>query len=274
MSEITAVIITYNEQDYIGPCITSLQGIAEEIIVVDSFSDDRTEEVCSKYNVKFVKHEFEGYVEQKNWALKLAKNNLVVSLDADEALSPQLRESILKVKENPEFDGYYFDRRNNYCGKWLGHSEWYPNRQLRMFHQGKGKWVGLNPHDKFKMINGSRTVRLKGDLLHWNFETFDEHVEKMKNFSSIAAEEYLRAGKRSGPFTPFFHMAWSFLRSYILTAGFLDGYPGYKISAINAYGCYLKYIKLQNLLKKKKSIQIIDDIRGGSEEFAQGNQRR
>jgi glycosyltransferase involved in cell wall biosynthesis len=252
MSRLSAVIITYNEEDFIGSCLESIQGIADEIIVVDSFSSDSTEEICKRFNVRFVKHEFEGYVGQKNRAMTLASNRWILSLDADEALSEELRRSILKVKEDLNYDGYYVNRRNNYCGKWLRFSGWYPDRHLRLFDSGKGKWAGLDPHDKFRLDRNCTTDRLKGDLLHWNFRSWEEHHEKMDRFSSIAAASYLAAGKTSGPFTAAIHMSWSFVRSFILRAGFLDGYHGYKMCSIGAYGCYMKYSKLKSLLKQMK----------------------
>lgn len=253
MSEISVVIITYNEQDFIGKCIESLKGLADEVIVVDSFSTDRTAEICRSLGVRFIQHEFEGYIKQKNWAINQSTNDLILSLDADEILSDELKKSISEVKDNPVFDGYIFNRRNNYCGKWLNHSEWYPDKQLRLFKKSKGRWVGLEPHDKFKLFAGCKTSWLKGDLLHWNFETFSEHTEKIKKLSTLGAAAYLKAGKKSGFFTAWFHTSWCFIRSYILTGGFLDGYHGYKISAINSYGCFLKYSKLRNLIREQNN---------------------
>ncbi|MGD0583413.1 MAG: glycosyltransferase family 2 protein [Bacteroidales bacterium] len=253
MSQLSAVIITYNEADFIGSCLGSIQGIADEIIVVDSFSSDSTKEICKLFNVRFVEHVFEGYIEQKNWGLTLATHKWILSLDADEALSEELRRSILEAKKDLKFDGYYFNRRNNYCGKWLRFSGWYPDRHLRLFESARGRWAGLNPHDKFRLDKGCRTGRLKGDLLHWNFLSYEEHLEKMNRFSSIAASSYFNAGKRSGQLTASIHMAWSFFRSFILRAGFLDGYHGYKICSISAYGCYMKYYKLRMLIRERSN---------------------
>jgi glycosyltransferase involved in cell wall biosynthesis len=223
MPGISAVIIAYNEEKYIGQCLTSLKGVADEIIVVDSHSTDATEKICAEYNVRFVKHPFEGYVEQKNFALTLAVNDFVLSLDADEALSYEMKQSILEVKDNPLFDGYVFNRFQNYCGKWLRFSRSYPDRQLRLFFRNRGKWEGPNPHDKFILNPGSKIKWLKGDLLHWNFANIEEHIDKMNRFTTIAAKEYFRAGKKAGPLTGTIHMIWSFTRSYFLRLGFLDG---------------------------------------------------
>ncbi|MCU0457132.1 MAG: glycosyltransferase family 2 protein [Bacteroidales bacterium] len=247
MPHISAVIISFNEEKYIGRCLASLEGIADEIVVVDSYSTDRTGEICRNFNVKFVTHEFEGYVEQKNYALSLASNRWVLSLDADESLSGELRESILREKESPGFDGYMFNRLNNYCGRWIRHSRWYPDRHLRLFDALKGRWIGPNPHDTFRLEPGCKSKRLKGDILHIIHDSVEEHVDKVNRFSTISAEEYFRNGKKAGPFTAHLHMAWSFFRSYILYAGFLDGHYGYTACIISAMGSFLKYSKLRKL---------------------------
>jgi glycosyltransferase involved in cell wall biosynthesis len=247
MPRISAVIITYNEQDHIGNCIASLQEVADEIVVVDSNSTDSTEAICSRMKVKFISHAFEGYFQQKNFAVSCASFPLILSLDGDEVLSDELKISILEAKADPKYDGYYFNRRHNYCGKWLRHSRWYPDRQLRLFNREKAKWVGPNPHDRVKMSAGSSTRWLKGDLLHWNYSSYEDHVEKANRFSSIAAMEYFKAGKKAGVLAPAMHSAWSFFRSFILHAGFLDGYSGYICCSVTAYASFLKYAKLRKL---------------------------
>ncbi|MFN8239655.1 MAG: glycosyltransferase family 2 protein [Bacteroidales bacterium] len=252
MPKISAVIITFNEEDYIGRCLESLADVADEIIVVDSFSTDRTREICEKHNVRFFLHAFEGYVEQKNHALGLASHSFILSLDADEALGNDLKKSILEVKDNPGHDGYTFNRLNNYCGKWIHHSRWYPDRQLRLFFREKGSWKGYNPHDKFRMNEGTRVKHLEGDLLHWNYASCEEHRQKMERFSSISAESYFRAGRKAWPFSGTIHMIWSFFRSYVLYLGFLDGYTCLVACSITARGSYLKYNKLRKLHKKTR----------------------
>jgi len=255
MPAISAVIITYNEQDFIGRCLASLDGIADEIIVVDSYSTDSTEEICKSFKVRFIRHEFEGYSEQKNYALTLASFPHVLSLDGDEALSEELKSSILKVKDEFKYDGYFFNRFNNYCGKWIKHSRWYPDRHLRLFDKTKGRWIGPNPHDKFRMNKGSNVSRLKGNLNHWIYTSVEEHLEKMNRFSTISAGEYFKAGRKAGPLTATIHMTWSFFRSYVIYAGFLDGYAGYLSCSITAYTSFLKYAKLRRLNKQAKTLK-------------------
>ncbi len=250
MPKISAVIITFNEELFIEKCLASIVGIADEIIVVDSFSTDGTEEVCKKFNVKFYKHAFEGYRDQKNYAMTLATHKKILSLDADEALSDELRKSILEVKDDWKYDGYLFNRRNNYCGTWMKHSEWYPDRQLRLFHSDQGKWGELNLHEKFLMSNGARVGKLKGDLLHWTFTSYEDHVEKMEKYTIIGAEEYYKAGRKANYFTPYIHLCWGFFRSYIFRKGFLDGRPGYQICSLYAISSFNKYRLLRELIKK------------------------
>jgi glycosyltransferase involved in cell wall biosynthesis len=252
MPKISAVIITFNEEKYIERCINSLEGIADEIVVVDSFSTDRTEVICSRSGVKFSKHKFEGYIEQKNYALSIAAFPWVLSLDGDEALSDELRKSILKIKDGLKYDGYISNRLNKYCGKWMRHSLWYPDRHLRLFDSTKGKWAGVNPHDTFIMNRGSKVIRLKGDILHWNYATIEEHWDKVNRFSTISANEYFKAGRKAGLLTAHIHLAWSFFRSYVLTGGFLEGYIGYTGCMISAMGSFLKYSKLRNLQYQAK----------------------
>jgi len=256
MSKISAVIIAFNEEEHIGKCLASLSGIVDEIIVVDSFSTDSTKEICNKFNVKFIEHPFEGYVEQKNYALSFARNEYVLSLDADEELSDELKESILKIKDKPEYGGYKFNRLTNYCGKWIKHSGWYPDRHLRLFNRSKGKWAGINPHDTFMLDPGNSVKQLKGDLYHWYCLSFEEHIDKINRFSTIMAGEYFKKGKKGGLFTAVLHGWWRFIRTYIWRAGFLDGYIGYAACSISANASFLKYLKLRKMnadVKKNKS---------------------
>ncbi|HOP00226.1 MAG TPA: glycosyltransferase family 2 protein [Bacteroidales bacterium] len=253
MSEISAVIIAYNEEQFIERCLASLKDVADEIVVVDSLSTDNTASICSRYNVKFCTRPFEGYVQQKTYATSLASFPWVLSIDADEALSEELRRSILDIKNNLNADGYIFNRLNNYCGKWIRHSRWYPDRHLRLFNREKGRWTGINPHDFFRLNRNCRTKRLKGDLLHWYYSSIEEHVEKMNSFSSIGASELFRLGRKAGACTPHIHLVWSFFRSYILRGGFLDGQLGYTGCMISAMGSFLKYAKLRKMYYVEKT---------------------
>jgi glycosyltransferase involved in cell wall biosynthesis len=251
MLKLSVVIITLNEEKNIARCLDSVKDIADEIVIVDSFSTDCTEEVCRKYNVRFIKHEFKGHIEQKNWAIEQASHLHVLSLDADEELSDRLKKSILEVKGNWKYDGYYFNRLTNYCGKWIRHTSWYPARKLRLWDRSKGKWGGLNPHDKFKLEKGSTKKFLKGDLLHYSYYTINEHVAQINNFSTIVANTYFKENRKSSYFNIVFHPLWRVFRDYIIKLGFLDGFYGLVVSVNSAHETFLKYIKLKNLIREK-----------------------
>lgn len=247
MPEISVVIITLNEEKNIERCINSVQDLADEIVVVDSLSTDRTEDVCNRYNVRFIKHAFEGYIEQKNWALEQAKYPYVLSLDADEAISETLKESILSIKGNTEYDGYQFNRLTNYCGQWIRHSGWYPDRKLRLVDRRLARWTGINPHDRLEMKPGSRIKHLKGDLLHYSYYSISQHAAQANNFSDITAMMLHKKGRRSTIFNILVNPLVKFVRDYFINMGFLDGYYGYVICKISAHATFLKYVKLRQL---------------------------
>ena len=142
MNKISAVIITKNEQKNIRRCLNSLEGVVDEIIVVDSYSTDDTEKICKEFDIRFVKKEFEDYSNSKNYGNSMAKHPFILSLDADEAISEELKESLALVKSDFKQDGYSFNRRTNYCGQWIYHCGWYPDVKLRLFRKSKAKWEG------------------------------------------------------------------------------------------------------------------------------------
>lgn len=256
MPKISAVIITLNVENTIRRCLDSIREIADEIVVVDSYSTDRTEEICKQYTVTFIKHPFEGYRQQKNWAMAQATHDYILSIDADEALSEQLKESILQVKGDWTHDAYSFNRFNNYCGQWIKHSNWYPDRKIRLFDRRKGEWGGINPHDRFIVQNESTTRFLKGDLLHWVIDSYEAHVDKLNKFTTIAAKEYFKLGRKISISEIYFHGLWRFFKAYFLKLGFLDGYNGWVISYFSGMTSVLKYIKLRQMnieLKKKNN---------------------
>ena len=198
MIKLSVVIITFNEEQNIGRCIRSVQEIADEIIVVDSFSTDGTEDICKKLGAHFIRNAFEGYIEQKNFAATHTSFNHILSLDADEELSEKLKVSIRDVKETWMHESYSMNRLSNYCGKWIRHGSWYPDRKIRLFEKGKGKWGGHNPHDKFIPANENDTGFLKGDLHHYSYYSIEGHVAQANKFSTIGAKSAYDAGKGSG----------------------------------------------------------------------------
>jgi glycosyltransferase involved in cell wall biosynthesis len=249
MEKISAVIITFNEERNIVRCLQSLEGIADEIIVVDSFSTDNTEKLCDPFNVKFVKHPFEGHIQQKSWAVGQATYDYVLSLDADEALSEMLKKSITEVKTNLQADGYSFSRLSNYLGQWIKHCSWYPDVKLRLWNRRKGSWGGINPHDKVIMQAGSNVQRIKGDLLHYSYYSIQQHLNQINKFTDIAAKEAFAQGKKTSMFIAIVRGVWKFKRDYFFKLGFLDGAYGFVICVLAGYTTFIKYLKIRELKK-------------------------
>ena len=247
---LSVVIITFNEEKNIERSIQSAVDFADEILVVDSFSTDQTENICRRYGVNFVKNSFKGHIEQKNWALSQSKFNHVLSIDADEVVSEELKNSILKIKKNWTCDGYDFNRLTNYCGQWIYHCGWYPDQKLRLFDKTKGQWGGVNPHDKFVLESGFTQDHLKGDLLHYSYSTISDHVNRINYYSTISAQEMFLGKRRGTNCTSISHFIWRFLSDYFFKRGFLDGYYGFIISIMNAYSTLLKYAMLKELGSK------------------------
>lgn len=244
---LSAVIITFNEERNIGRCLDSLVGVADEIVVVDSFSTDRTEEICRAKGARFVQHPFNGHIEQKNYALTQAGFDHVLSLDADEALSDTLRQSILAAKTDWSADGYAMNRLTNYCGQWIYHSGWYPDRKLRLFDRRLARWGGQNPHDKIEMSAGARQIRLKGDLLHYSYYTVEEHYARARKYADIAARAMYARGRRARWWHLILSPAFKWFRNYVLKTGFLDGRAGWTICRISALETKWKYRALREM---------------------------
>lgn len=251
MQKISVVIITYNEERNIERCLKSVQTIADEIVVVDSFSTDKTKEICATYNVKFIEHPFEGHIEQKNWAITQATYPHILSLDADECPDETLVQSILNVKKNWTTDAYSFNRCTNYCGNWVKHGSWYPDIKLRLWDSRKGHWAGENPHDCYEMLDSNvKVVHLKGDLLHYSYYSVTEHIVQGNKFSTIAAESLFQKGKKINLISLIINPLWRFVRDYFFKLGFLDGRVGFIIAINTSHSTFLKYVKLYDLNKK------------------------
>lgn len=251
MIKLSAVIITFNEEGNIARCLQSLEGVADEIIVVDSYSTDKTAEICKTFNIKFILHPFEGHIQQKNYAVTQASHGYILSLDADEVISPTLRSSIINLKKNWERDGYEFNRLTNYCGKWIKYAGWYPDTKLRLWRKGKGQWGGTNPHDKMTMEESASVGFLNGDLFHYSYHSVAQHISQINYFSDIAANEAFLKGKRASlikiVFSPFF----VFIKKYFYQGGFTGGWIGFTICTNSAFATFSKYTKLRELSKNK-----------------------
>ncbi|NNM94620.1 MAG: glycosyltransferase family 2 protein [Bacteroidia bacterium] len=248
MLKLSVAIITLNEEKNIGRCIDSVQGIADEVVVVDSFSTDGTAEICRSKGATFIQRRFEGHIEQKNYVLTQTTYPFVLSLDADEALDETLKKSILAVKNERLYDGYEMNRLTNYCGKWIRHCGWYPDRKLRLFDKNKGAWGGMNPHDKFEM-HGAKVGRLKGDILHYSYYTREDHLKQIEYFTTILAKAMFDKGRKAPLWRLCCSPAFKFIKDYFFRLGFLDGGAGLQICALSAKATFIKYNKLRVLIK-------------------------
>lgn len=249
MLKLSVIIITFNEEKNIGRCLESIKEVADDIVVVDSFSTDGTEEICKKYGVRFYTHAFEGHIEQKNYALTLSQYPHVLSLDADEALDETLRKSIQEVKANWVCDGYEMNRLTNYCGSWIKHCGWYPDRKLRLYDKSKGTWGGTNPHDKYELNSGAKLGYLKGDILHYSYYTIQDHYKQIEYFTTISSKELFKKGKHASIIKVVFSPVVKFIQCYFIKLGFLDGAAGFTICRLSAWAGYLKYSKLRAMYK-------------------------
>ncbi|HSK12295.1 MAG TPA: glycosyltransferase family 2 protein [Phnomibacter sp.] len=251
-TKLSAVIITLNEERNIEECLQSVQDVVDEIVVVDSYSTDRTEAICLKYGARFIQNKWEGIVAQRNFAQAQATHPVLLNLDADERLSPELAMSILVEKQKGfPMKGYTMNRFNNYCGKWIGHGDYYPDRKLRLYHKDAGRVQGANPHEWVQLDQKYPTKKLDGDILHYSFRTFSEHIAQMNKFSSEAARTLYERGRKPSAIKPLLSAFWAFVGGYFFRFGFLDGVYGYVIARNNAMYAFFKYAKLNELHKGK-----------------------
>ena len=254
MITLSAVIIAHNEERNIERCLKSLQGVADEVVVVDSGSTDGTLEICRRCGVSPVSHEWEGYAEQKNYANRLATGDWLMSLDADEALSDELRASLMAMKQTGMGRGAVYEvaRLTYFGGRWVRHCGWYPDARVRLWQRGTAHWEG-SVHEQLLFEAPVRTLRLKGDLLHYSYYSLSELAERQPKYYRLAAEEAYAQGRRAGAGAVVLKPAWTFLRDYLLRGGFLDGTTGYVVCRMNAHYTFMKYATLREKLGKVKS---------------------
>ncbi|CAN5461856.1 glycosyltransferase family 2 protein [soil metagenome] len=246
MPQLSVVIITFNEDKNIARCLESVQGLADDIVVLDSFSTDKTESICKQFNVNFIQRKWEGYSASKNFANAQAKYDWILSLDADEAPSEELKKSILKAKEGSELKTYKFHRLTNYCGSWIKHCGWYPDTKIRIFDRKITKWEGII-HEKLAIASTEDAILLEGDLLHYSYYSIEQHYAQTENFSTLAAQNMFEKGKKASAFKMYLSPVIKFISDYFIKLGILDGAAGYTICRISAYHSYLKYKKLRAL---------------------------
>jgi len=248
--KISVVIITYNEELNIGRCIDSVKNIADEIVVVDSFSKDKTKEIAESKGARVIQTKFLGYGKTKDYATALAEYDWVLNLDADEALDEILKAEILLLKNNFDSDAYSMNRLNNYCGQWIQHGSWYPDTKIRLFNRKYFKWNDASVHEAIIPISADAKIKkLNGHILHYTVSSVEAHTAQAKKFATLAANEDYTKGKKTNIAIVLFSPVFKFLRDYVFKFGFLDGINGFRISFISAKARYWKYSGLYQLQK-------------------------
>jgi len=245
--KISAVIITLNEEKKIQDCIDSVKDVVDEIVVVDSFSTDKTEEICRKNGVRFLQNPWEGYGRQKNWANQQATYNYILSVDADERLSDGLKEAILAVKKNWQADVYSFNRLMYFHGRKMKYG-FYPDRQLRLFDRRKALWNENKVHERIIIGSGIKLKRIHRDLIHFANKDIHELVDTLNKDSTLFARDRINLRKPS-IFKLLFSPTFSFIMTYFIKLGFLEGIFGFIVCANMAHYRFLKYAKHFELYK-------------------------
>ena len=248
MKMLSVIVITKNEEGRIRDCLESVQW-ADDIVVLDSGSTDGTVDICRKYTDRVFETDWPGYGPQKNRALEKAVGDWVLSIDADERISPELRAEIEQAMQSDQFNGYEIPRASHYCGKRIHHSGWWPDYIVRLFKRDCGKFSNSLVHEIVEMQDP--VGRLRNPLIHYSFSNFEEVLEKVNRYSTYNAEMLFKAGKKSNLLEAFGRGAWAFLKTWIFRAGFLDGRHGFMLAVSNAEGTYYKYVKLALLWESR-----------------------
>lgn len=251
MEKITVAIITKDEERNIRDCLESVKW-ADEIVVVDNGSTDRTLGICREYGARIFQEEWKGYSGQKNSAIAKAGNEWVLNLDADERVSPELRQEMQKsLEENRGVDGYWIPRKNFFLGQWIRYCGWYPDLNLRLFRKSRGRFGERAVHERVE-VEG-KTATLTHPLIHKTYQSLSDFFVRMDRYSTLAAQEMHRERRKFRLMDVVFRPPFTFLQMYLLRAGFLEGYLGFVLSVLYSYYTFAKYIKLKELRKSEKS---------------------
>ena len=245
MLKISATLVTLNEESNLARALESLR-CCDEIVVVDSGSNDRTVEIAAQRGVRVVESEWRGYAAQKNFAAEQATHDWILCLDADEALSESLEAEIWEIKRaGPQADAYTIPRLAQYMGRWIFHSGWYPDRKVRLYDRRKARWVGEYVHESVK--TDGRVAHLNSNLLHFTCDSLSQHLKTMDRYTTLAAQELAALGRVQPLWRFLFAPPWAFFKSYFLQRGFLDGFEGLVIAYMAATYVFVKDVKARNM---------------------------
>jgi glycosyltransferase involved in cell wall biosynthesis len=244
MASLSVVIITSNEERNIGRCLASVKSIADDIVVVDSFSADATTVIAESFGATVYRRPWDDYASARNFGGVKARYDLVLALDADEELSPELQRSIAAAKASPDAWTGKFVRLSNYCGKWIRHGGWYPDIKVRIYDRRKALWQG-RVHEELDGIGKNEALLMQGECRHFSYGSVAAHCARTRRYAGLSAEDSLARGKRASLLHIVGNPFVKFVRDYFLRLGFLDGKSGLQIAAIAAYGTFLKYSYLR-----------------------------
>lgn len=241
-----------NEEDRIGDCLASLD-FCDEVVVVDSHSTDRTREIAAATGARVIERDWPGFGPQKDFAAREAAHDWILSLDADERVSPELRDEILALRDRgfPGHAGWHMPRLSSYLGGWIRHGLWYPNRQLRLYDRRRGRWDEREPHPRVA-VDGP-VGRLAGDLLHLPYRSFSDHLSAVHKYTDTQARDLYARGRRARPWNLTLNPAFHFIRHYLLRLGFLDGWRGLVLAFVGAQYTQLKYVRILILQRNGES---------------------
>ncbi|WP_062309502.1 glycosyltransferase family 2 protein [Polynucleobacter sinensis] len=253
MPTLSVILITRNEEANLADCLASLEGIAQQIVVVDTNSTDRTLEIAKMHGALVSQPaDWPGFGPQKNRALDLATGDWVLSLDADERLTPALKSEILTaIHHSAHVNCFAIPRLSWYCGRFIRHSGWSPDYVDRLFKRGTARFSDDLVHER--LLPDGQVAKLENPMLHYSFMDFSQVLQKIDRYSTASAEQAYAKGKRSSPLKAILHGAWAFIRTYFIRAGFLDGQQGLALAISNAEGSYYRYMKIwliQNQVEK------------------------
>jgi len=245
--KISATVITYNEETNIRQCLESINWV-DEIIVVDAMSTDRTRQIASGFTDKVFIKEWTGYRDAREFAISKVTSDWVLSVDADERITPELRQEINQVLVNPECDGYLIPRKAYFLGRWIKHCGWYPGYVLRLFRKDKARVTPKLVHEGIE-VKGP-IGKMKNPILHYTYPTLEIYLKRLSNYTSLAATDLYRRGKRANALEIVIRPLYRFIMMYFLKLGFLDGFEGLVLCALSSYYVFIKYLKLRALASK------------------------
>ncbi len=249
MPNLSAVIITKNEEANIARCLKSLSDLVAEIIIIDAFSTDDTVKIAKGLGATVIQKDWKGYSQNKNYGNQIAKNDWIISIDADEVITVELKACIQQLTLEKDIV-YSINRLNNYCGQWIKHCNWHPDWNVRLFHRKVAVWKGNFVHEKLAFAKNIKVVRLEGLLHHYSYQNSADHWQRIEGYAQLSAQQLFQKGKKATFVKQWLAPIARFLRTYFIKLGFLDGNAGWTISIRNGYLVYRKYQLLKEMQTK------------------------